>query len=97
MRVIAKSTLEKFWQKHRDSEQQLLSWYKVAKNAQWRSFDEVKLQFGTCKIIGSDRIIFKIKGNKYRIIVKITFVNQIIWIRFIGKHDEYDKINPFTI
>ena len=97
MRVIAKRTLREFWEKHKDCEQQLLSWYKIAKQSKWQSFEEVKSQFGTCKVVGSDRIIFKIKGNKYRLIVKITFVNQIIWIRFIGKHDEYDNIDPKTI
>ncbi len=97
MRIIAKRTLKEFWVKHKDSEQALLSWYKVSKNAKWQNFKDVKQQFGTCKIIGQDRIIFKIKGNNYRLIVKVTFTNQIIWIRFIGTHDEYDKINAKEI
>lgn len=97
MRVIAKSTLKEFWDKHKDSEQSLLSWYKVAKRANWENFEEVKAQFGSSKILGQDRIIFKIKGNKYRLIVKVTFVHQIIWIRFIGTHGEYDNINAKEI
>ncbi len=97
MRVITKRTLKTFWGKHSDCEQQLLSWYKTAKQAKWKSYEELKQQFGTCKIVGEDRIIFKIKGNKYRLIVKITFINQIIWIRFIGTHEEYNKINAKTI
>lgn len=97
MRIIAKRTLREFWEVHRDCEQQLLSWYKIAKRAEWHSFEEVKKEYGTCKIVGSDRIIFKIKGNHYRLIVKVSFVNQIIWIRFIGTHDEYDRIDPKTI
>ena len=75
----------------------MLSWYKTTKHAKWSSFEELKQQFGTCKIVGDDRVIFKIKGNKYRLIVIITFVNQIIWIRFVGTHEEYDKINAKTI
>ena len=97
MRIIAKRTLKEFWEKHEDSEQALLSWYKVAKAAKWQNFEDVKANFGTCKILGSDRIIFKIKGNKYRLIVKVTFVHQIFWIRFIGTHSEYDSINAKKI
>ena len=97
MRVIAKRTLKEFWEKHEDSEQALLSWYKVAKREKWENFEEIKSQFGSCKILGRDRIIFKIKGNKYRLIVKITFVHKIIWIRFIGTHSEYDTINAKEI
>lgn len=97
MRIITKKTLKIFWEEHPDCEQSLLSWFKVAKKAKWSDFNEVKSQFGSCKVIGRDRIVFKIKGNNYRLIVKITFVNQIIWIRFIGTHPEYDKIDAKTI
>jgi len=97
MRVISKRRLKKFWEEHRDCEQQLLTWYKIVKLDHWRSFEEVKQKFGTCKNLGSDRIIFKIKGNRYRLVIKVTFIHQIIWIRFIGTHKEYDRINPKTI
>jgi len=97
MRIIAKSTLRDHWKKNRDSEQSLLSWYKVANKAKWSNFNQVKEQFGTCKVLGNDRIIFKIKGNNYRLIVKISFENQLIWIRFIGTHSEYDSINAKEI
>ena len=97
MRIIAKSTLRDYWEKHNEAEQALLSWYKVANKAKWLNFNEVKRQFGTCKIIGNDRIVFKIKGNNYRLIIKISFENQLIWIRFIGTHSEYDSINATQI
>jgi len=90
MRIISKSTLREFWEEYPDIQQPLLSWYKVARKANWKNLNEVKQQFSTCKILGNDRIIFKIKGNNYRLVVKITFVNQIIWIRFIGSHKDYD-------
>lgn len=93
MRVIAKSTLRNYLENHKDTEQALLSWYKVASKAQWNNFNEVKLKFGSCKVIGNDLIVFKIKGNHYRLIIKISFENQLIWIRFIGTHSEYDLIN----
>ena len=97
MRIIAKRTLREFWEVHTNCEQQLLSWYKITKNASWDSFEAVKAEFGTCKIVGSDRVIFKIKGNHYRLIVKVSFIHQTIWIKFIGTHDEYDSIDPKTI
>ena len=97
MRIIAKSTLRDYWTVNKDAEQALLSWYKVANKAKWSNFNEVKQQFGTCKVIGNDRIIFKVKGNNYRLIIKISFENQLIWIRFIGTHSEYDLINPKEI
>ena len=97
MRIIAKSTLKYFWDKHNDCEQQLLSWYKTIKRAKYESFDDLKLEFGNIKIVGSDRIIFKIKGNKYRLTVKISFANQIVFIRFVGTHQEYDKVDAKQI
>lgn len=97
MRIIAKSTLKEFWKKNREVEQPLLSWYKVVSIARWKNFNQVKKQFGSCKIIGNDRIVFKIKGNSYRLIVKISFLNNIVWIRFIGSHAHYDSINAKEI
>jgi len=97
MRIIAKSTLRDYWLKNKDAEQSLLSWYKVANKANWSNFNEVKQQFGTCKVVGNDRIVFKIRGNNYRLIVKISFENQLIWIRFVGTHSEYDLINAKEI
>ena len=97
MRVIAKSTLRDYWEKNIACEQPLLSWYKVAIKSNWSNFNEVKLQFGSCKIVGNDRIVFKVKGNKYRLIIKISFENQLIWIRFIGTHSEYDLIDAKSV
>ena len=97
MRIIAKRTLKKYWEEHRDCEQQLLSWYKIVKKRKYQSFDDLRRDFGQFKVVGSDRVIFKIKGNHYRLVVKMTFTNQIVYIRFIGTHDEYDRIDVKTI
>jgi len=97
MRIIAKSTLRDYWLKNKDAEQSLLSWYKVADKANWSNFNQVKQQFGTCKVVGNDRIVFKIRGHNYRLIIKISFENQLIWIRFVGTHSEYDLINAKEI
>ena len=97
MRVIAKKTLRDFWKKHKDCEQQLKSWYQEVSNTEWKNSNEIKLEYPTASIIGNNRVVFNIKGNTYRLIIKINFDYQIIWIRFIGTHTEYDKINAKTI
>ena len=93
MRVIAKKILKEFWEKHPDCEQQLKSWYQEAGNAEWKNSNEIKTEYPYASILSDNRVVFNIKGNKYRLIVKISYTFQIIWIRFIGTHSEYDKIN----
>ncbi len=97
MRIIAKKTLREFWKAHKDAEQPLLTWYKEAKKAKWKSFNELKMIFNTASIVGNDRAVFNIKGNDYRLVVRIEFEWQVIYIKFIGTHLQYDKINVKTI
>lgn len=97
MRVIAKSTLRNFWIKHADAEQQLLAWFSEAEKAAWKSLNELKKEYPSASILSDNRVVFNIKGNKYRLIVKFNLEFQICWIRFIGTHAEYDKINANEI
>ena len=97
MRVIAKSTLRDFWIDHKDCEQQLKSWYDEAEKSNWTSPNEIKSEFPSASILQNNRVVFNIKGNSYRLIVKINYKVGIMWIRFIGTHGEYDKINAETI
>ena len=97
MRVIAKKTLREFWKKHNDCEQQLKAWFQEASKAEWTTPNEIKSDYPSASIVGNDRIVFNIKGNAYRLIVKINFDYQMVLIRFIGTHAEYDKINVKTI
>lgn len=97
MRIIAKRSLGEFWIKHADSEQQLKSWYRETEQTRWENINELKKDFPSASILQDNRIVFNIKGNKYRSIVKFNFEYQIGWIRFIGTHAEYDKINANTI
>ena len=97
LRVIAKKVLREFWEKHNDCEQQLKAWFQETRKAAWTNPNEIKTKYPSASIIGSDRIVFNIKGNTYRLITKINFDYQMIWIRFIGTHSEYDKINAKTI
>lgn len=97
MRVIAKKILREFWEKHSDCEQQLKAWYQETSKAEWANSNQIKTEYTSASIIGSDRIVFNIKGNTYRLIVKINFDYQMVWVRFIGTHAEYDKVNAKTI
>ncbi len=96
-RIIAKRTLREFWEKHADSEQYLKTWYKTTKNSNWTSPNEIKQAYINASILKDSRVVFNIKGNSYRLIVKFNFDRQWAFIRFIGTHDEYDKIDANTI
>ncbi len=97
MRVIAKKVLREFWAKHPDCEQQLKSWYREAEKSEWKNTHEIKKEYPPASIVGDNRVIFNIKGNNYRLIVKINFHYQMMWIRFIGTHKEYDKVDANKI
>ncbi len=97
MRVIAKKILRDFWTKHSDCEHQLKAWYQEADKGVWRSFNELKSDYPSASVLEDNRICFNIKGNKYRLIVKVNFYYQMMWIRFIGTHAEYDKIDANKI
>ena len=99
MRIIAKSTLREFWEKsaYADSEQQLKAWYDEVKKAEWKTFNDVKKDFPNASIVGNGRIVFNIKGNYYRLIAKFEFRLDKVFIRFIGTHKQYDKINAWEV
>ena len=93
MRVIAKKILREFWEKNSDSEEQLKTWYKEAVKASWINPNDIKREYPKASILKSGRVIFNICGNKYRLIVRINYLRQWVFIRFIGTHIDYDKIN----
>jgi len=96
-RIFAKSTLRVFWENHPDSEQYLKTWFDTAMNSGWKSPNEVKQTYASASILKNGRVVFNIKGNTYRLVVKLNFEKQWIFIRFIGTHEEYDKIDANTI
>jgi len=97
MRVIAKKILREFWEKHSDSEQQLKTWYKESSKAKWTNPTEIKSEYSKASILKSGRVVFNICGNKYRLIVDINYERQWVFIRFIGTHSDYDKIDADKI
>ena len=97
MRVIAKKVLREFWEKYSDSENQLKTWYKEASKAKWTDPNDIKNQYPTASILKAGRVVFNICGNKYRLIVQINYERQWVFIRFIGTHNDYDKIDANKI
>jgi mRNA interferase HigB len=86
MRVIAKKTLREFWIRHPDAEGPLLAWYREVESEDWDSPASVASFVG-------DRIVFNIKGNKYRLVVRVSYPFRLVYIRFVGTHAEYDDID----
>lgn len=97
MRVIAKKILREFWNKHPDCEQQLKTWYSGATDARRRSPLEIKKDYPTASFLEENRVVFNIKGNHYRLIVRINYDYQMVWIRFIGTHAQYDRVDAIKI
>jgi mRNA interferase HigB len=97
VRVIARRTLRDFWTKHKDSEQQLKSWHKEAEDALWKGPAEIKSDYPTASFLKENRVVFNIKENKYRLIVKINYAYKVVWIKFAGTHAEYNKIDANSI
>ena len=97
MRVIAKKILRDFWIKHADCEQQLKAWFLEASKSQWKKTSDIKKEYPSASFLHDNRVVFNIKGNNYRLIVRINYDYQMVWIRFIGTHAEYDKIDANKI
>jgi mRNA interferase HigB len=97
MRIIARSTLRNFWELYPDAEQPLKAWYDEASRAAWESPTDIKNTYRNASIIANNRVVFNIKGNNYRLIVHVRYDIEIIFIRFIGTHKEYDNVDATII
>lgn len=97
MRVISRKTLREFWEKHPDAKRPLQAWLEEAKRADWKSPREIQKIYGNDVIQPDNRAIFNIKGNHYRLVVKIHYNRGTIYIRFIGTHQAYNRIDARTV
>jgi mRNA interferase HigB len=97
VQIIAIKTLREFWQAHASAEAPLKAWYHEARLAQWRSFQDIKNRFSHADVPPGNRVVFDIKGNTYRLVVRINYQSGCIFIRFIGTHADYDKIDATSI
>ncbi|HCR96146.1 MULTISPECIES: type II toxin-antitoxin system HigB family toxin [Halomonas] len=98
MRVIAKRTLKEFWEQgYGDAETPLTEWYNMMLKASWETPQQLKADIRTASILKGGRAVFNIGGNKYRVILSIRYEQQIAWVRFVGTHAQYDKVDAETI
>lgn len=97
MRVISRKALRELWTKHPEAEQPLRAWFKEASQASWCTPEDVKQSFPGARFVGKDRVIFKIKGNDFRLVVAVRYDIGLLFIRFVGKHADYDRVDVATI
>jgi mRNA interferase HigB len=97
MRIVALKTLRDFWARHPDAEQPLRSWHDEVSRATWRTPAEIKAQFGNASILKGRRVVFNIKGNAYRLVAALAYNTGLVFIKFVGTHPEYDRIDAETV
>ncbi len=97
MRVIARKTLKDYWAKHPATGKELKAWFAEADNADWKTPADVKAKYGNASILKDGRVVFNICGNNHRLVVWINYPFHIIYVRFMGTHEEYDAINAQTV
>jgi mRNA interferase HigB len=92
MRIVTFKTIKEYTAIHSDSDMSLRYWYKKVSESEWNCFSDIKHTFNSADSVGNNRFVFNIKGNDYRLIAIVIFASKKVYIRFIGTHDEYDKI-----
>jgi mRNA interferase HigB len=93
MRIIAKRTLREFWERYSDAEEPLLAWFREVEKEDWGQPSQVKEKYRSASFVKGNRVVFNIKGNNYRLVVKINYPYRVIYVRFVGTHVEYDAID----
>ena len=97
MRVVARSTLVAFWSKHPEAKVALERWHKVVRAARWTSTDDVQRAAPKSKVLNCERVRFEVAGGNYRLVVAFHFRRQVAFVKFIGTHAEYDRIDALTV
>ena len=97
MHIISKRTLREFWERHRDAQPALDEWYRTVQRLQWTTPADVRSQYADASILSHNRAVFRIKGNAYRLVVRIDYTDGVVFIRFIGTHPQYDRINALEV
>lgn len=97
MRVIAKRSLREFWRRHADAEQPLKAWHDEALKAKWTKPGDIKAMYRNASFVANNRVVFNIAGNKYRLVVAVDYPRQALFIKFVGTHAEYDRVDVETV
>lgn len=93
MRIFSRGSLRTFWTGHADAEEPLRAWLADAERAYWRSPQDIKNRYANASIVADNRVVFNIKGNDYRLVVKIHYNTGFVYIRFVGTHSDYDAVD----
>jgi mRNA interferase HigB len=97
MHIVSLKTLRSFWAVHPDAEQPLRAWYVIARRAHWRTPTDIRADYGSASFVGNNRVVFNIKGNDYRLVVLAEYRKGLLFIRFVGTHYDYDRIDASTL
>jgi len=97
MRIISKKRLRECWERHEDAEEPLRAWYREVEQEEWERPVQITEQYPNARILGDSRVVFNIKGNHYRLVVKINYPGRIVYVRFVGTHAEYDRVNVLEV
>lgn len=97
LRVISRRTLREFWQENPDSERRLRAWYAETRSAVWNTPQDIKHAYAHASFVGRDRVVFNIGGNRYRLVAHVNYGRGIVYIRFVGTHAQYDRIDVETV
>ena len=95
--MIARKTLREFWEKHSDAEGPLKAWFAEVERASWNGPADVRAAFSSADFVANNRVIFNIKGNHYRLVTVVLYSAKTVFIRFVGTHKAYDKIDATKI
>ncbi len=97
MRIISKATLVEFWAKHPAARQALQTWFEDASHSQWKTPQDIKLRYASASFMASNRVVFNIKGNDYRLVVAVAYRFAAVYIMFVGTHAQYDAIEASKV
>ena len=97
MRIVTFLRIKEFVEKHSDADIALRDWYKKTQNCEWKSFSDIKETFNSADYVRNNRFVFNIKGNDFRLVVSINFLQTACYVIWFGTHKEYDKINVETV
>ncbi len=99
MRVVAKSSLQKFWERpgRSDARGPLQAWYEEVVKTTWRTPQDIRRKYSSASFCGNNRVVFNVGGNKYRLVVEVQYRGGIVWVKFVGTHAEYDRIDVETV
>jgi len=97
MRIISRRILREFWEKHPDASIALQTWFHDVERAAWNTPTDIKTVYQNASFVANNRVEFNIKGNHYRLVVVVVYQQGVVYIRFVGTHEEYDRIDVTTI